>query len=125
MTRAQVTLTIALVLLGSTAAYTSDNCRVVEYPDRIEASCMGNSAPAPAPPEASTAPAAAPTAEAVPQEPAVAVSSAQPPHNEPTEQDPGIPLLQTASSHQQRRLAADLMENARAARLQKIMNSRQ
>lgn len=124
MARTLVTLTIALALLGCTAAYASDDCRVTEYPDRIEASCMGTPASARTLPETSTAPATAPAAETVPKEPTV-VSSTPQPHNEFTEQDPGIPLLQTASSHQQRRIAADLVENARAARLQKIMNSRQ
>ncbi|KAB0666251.1 hypothetical protein F6V25_07210 [Oryzomonas japonica] len=125
MTRVQVTLTIALVLLGSTAAHTSDNCRVVEYPDRIEASCMGNSVSAPASPEASAAPIAAPTDEAVSKESTVTVSSVPAAHSGFAEPAPDSPLPQTANSHQQRRIATDTMENARAARLQKIMNSRQ
>ncbi|KAB0672415.1 hypothetical protein F6V30_07590 [Oryzomonas sagensis] len=124
MTRTQVTLTIALVLSGFTTAHASDTCRVTEYPDRIEASCMGNPAPAPAPPEASAAPVAAPTVEAVPKEPAAVVSSVPSAHSGFAEPAPDSPLPQTTGGRQQRRMATDTMENAKAARLQKIMNSR-
>ncbi|KAA0893234.1 hypothetical protein [Oryzomonas rubra] len=86
---------------------------------------MGNSAPAPASPEASTAPVAAPTAEAVSKEPTATVSSVPPAQSGFAEPAPDSPLPQTANNHQQRRIATDTMENARAARLQKIMNSRQ
>ncbi|WP_223921596.1 hypothetical protein [Geobacter sp. AOG2] len=126
MMRTHLILTIALTLLTCSALHASDKCVVIEYPDHVEAGCTGNSVTAPVSPDASATRVAAPTVETAPQESTVAISAAPAARNEfmgPDSQSP--PLPQAPGSHQQRRLAVDTMENAKAARLLKIMNSRQ
>ncbi|QEM69026.1 hypothetical protein FO488_13245 [Geobacter sp. FeAm09] len=128
MTRTrQLTVAMAFAVVGCVDAHAADNCGITEYLDRIEASCQGSPAAPQESPETSMVPVAAPKAEEFPKEPATDIgrTAAVPAHGELTESAPHNPPPQVADSHQQRRMAAGIMENARAARLQKIMSNRQ
>ena len=120
MKRVLITLIVSLTLLPCTGN-SAGNCGIIEYPDHLEANCTGTPALAPA---TSTTTAKIHSPE-TPQEPTIDIaSSAVKVHagSAKTEVKAGYQPKPTPS-HSQRRIAADIIDAAKAARTEKIMRS--